>query len=97
MAHPLPADFHHAMRSFRLLAVVLSVVVVGACAGSGGPLPSPCTGHCETHEDGYQWAMQGTMTDPAPCESKAYSPDFVRGCKDAVNDYSGLRPASQGL
>lgn len=85
------------MKHVRLFIASLSFALIAACASTGGPPPPMCTGSCSTHEEGYQWAMRGALTDPKPCDDKTYGAEFVRGCKDAVNDYSELRPASQGL
>lgn len=76
--------------------LLASFAALSACAGT--PVADAglrCAGRCETHEDGYQWAQSGTLSDPRQCEG--YSLEFTRGCKDAVNDFSQMRPYSQGL
>ncbi len=87
---PVPTD-----RRSCLLG--LAAAVLTACASTGGTPPPPCRTDCVTHDDGYQWAMRGALTDLRPCDNAAYPPAFVLGCKDAVNDFSQLRPASKGL
>ncbi|NKF23674.1 hypothetical protein [Solimonas marina] len=86
------------MNHIRLFAIALTLSLLGACASAPQvPPPPPCSGSCMTHEEGYQWAMRGALESDKPCDNKHYGPDFVRGCKDAVNDFSQMRPASTGL
>ncbi|WP_028081852.1 hypothetical protein [Solimonas soli] len=80
------------------LAAAAFVALLAGCAGAPAvPPPPPCSGLCTTHEDGYQWALRGTLSDPKQCESPSYPDAFKRGCLDAVNDYSQMRPTSTGL
>lgn len=81
----------------RPLTITLLGLLLAACASQPIPPPAPCTELCASHEDGYQWAMQGSLSDPKQCENANYPPAFTRGCLDAVNDYSQMRPASSGL
>ena len=85
------------MNPLRPLLPALVVILLAACASDGTLHPAPCKGPCATHSEGYQWAMDAALVDPQPCNDKRYAPDFVRGCKDAVNDFSQLQPASKGL
>lgn len=93
-APPMPLTI--VLPMLRLAPALL--VLLAACATEGTPPPpSPCSGACRTHDEGYQWALHSSLTDPSICENPAYGHDFVLGCKDAVNDYSELRPASSGI
>lgn len=84
------------MRLRQSLLLASTVAVLTACATD--PVVDAgvrCHKQCVTHEDGYQWAQSGTLADPKQCEG--YSSEFTRGCKDAVNDFSQMRPYSKGL
>lgn len=85
------------LRALPTLSAMLLLALLAGCASDAMPPPSRCRGQCDSHDDGYQWAMQGALTVTAPCHNKAYSPAFVRGCEDAVNDFNQMHPASQGL
>ena len=83
---------HRLLRTIPLIPVLL----LGACAGNGAlPPPAPCSEHCTTHTDGYEWAQRGNFTDPGYCEG--YPDAFVRGCRNGVEDFKQLRPSSQGI
>lgn len=65
-----------------------------ACAAA--PLAvAPCSDHCTTHEDGYQWAQNGNMTDSSAC--KGYTEAFERGCSNGIEDLNQLHPKQQGF
>jgi hypothetical protein len=82
----------------RPFTVACALGLLAGCAGDPVvPPPPPCSGECSTHDDGYQWAMRGTLSDPKQCDDKRYTPAFVLGCRDAVNDFSQMRPSSTGL
>lgn len=86
------------MNFLRVFLPALMLAMLSACATTDGTLnPKPCHTACETHAEGYQWAMDAALMINAPCNNAAYGADFVRGCKDAVNDFSQLQPASKGL
>ncbi|NGY04697.1 hypothetical protein [Solimonas terrae] len=85
------------MNRLRVFLSAFTLILLSACATDGVVHPAPCKDSCTTHSEGYQWAMDAALVDPSPCDNKAYGPDFVRGCKDAVNDFSQLQPASKGL
>lgn len=86
------------MSMIRLLsAATLCLVVLAGCASTAETTAiAPCSGSCQTHEDGYAWAQSGNLTEAAWCTRGDYSAAFVRGCRDAVEDYAQLRPAQQG-
>ncbi|MFT4045434.1 MAG: hypothetical protein QM661_01950 [Solimonas sp.] len=85
-------------RSLRPLALTACMTLFAGCTSTPAvPPPPPCSGLCSTHEEGYQWAMRGTLSDPRQCDNSAYPDAFKRGCRDAVNDFSQMRPASTGL
>lgn len=74
----------------------LAVLLLAACAGNAEiPPPSPCSTHCATHTDGYEWAQRGNFTDPRYCEG--YPETFERGCRNGVEDMRQLRPSSEGI
>ncbi|HEY9546605.1 MAG TPA: hypothetical protein VIR56_11390 [Solimonas sp.] len=86
------------MNHLRLFLPALTFAMLSACATTDGTLnPKPCHGACATHAEGYQWAMDAALMTNAPCNKATYVADFIRGCKDAVNDFSQLQPASKGL
>ncbi len=65
-----------------------------ACANA--PLAAaPCSEHCATHEDGYQWAQNGNLADTAAC--KGYTEAFERGCRNGIEDLTQLHPKQQGF
>lgn len=82
------------MNRFLLLAPL--TMLLCACTGSDTmPPPAPCSTHCTTHTDGYEWAQRGSFTDPQYCEG--YPDAFVRGCRNGVEDLRQLRPSSEGI
>lgn len=84
------------MSPLRFVLIASGASLLVAC--SSAPVADAgvrCHGLCQSHEDGYLWAQQGTLTDPKQCEG--YSSEFTRGCRDAINDFSQMRPASTGL
>jgi len=85
------------MNRLRLFLPALTLATLAACASDGTLHPVPCKSRCATHSEGYQWAMDAALVNPRPCNDKRYTPDFTRGCKDAVNDFSQLQPASKGI
>jgi hypothetical protein len=83
---------HRFLRAVPLIPVLL----VGACAGNNAlPPPAPCTDHCTTHTDGYEWAQRGNFTDQGYCEG--YPDAFMLGCRNGLEDLKQLRPSSQGI
>lgn len=94
---PLAAIAKVSMNRLCVCLSVFALALLSACATDGVAHPAPCKGACTTHSEGYQWAMDAALVDPAPCNKQAYTADFIRGCKDAVNDFSQLQPASKGL
>ncbi|MGH8444310.1 MAG: hypothetical protein ACREVL_03535 [Solimonas sp.] len=83
--------------SASAFALVFSLALLAGCASDPIGPPPPCSGECSSHDDGYLWAQRGALDDPRQCEGQGYSPAFVRGCKDAINDFSQMKPASKGL
>ena len=75
-----------------LTAAALLLTTLTGCATA--PTTDRCNSSCSTHEDGYAWAQQGNIEDPAAC--KGYGAEFTRGCQDAVEDYKQLRPVQKG-
>jgi len=82
------------IRSVTLALTLGASLTLLACATTA-PTVAPCTGHCSTHEDGYQWAQNGNMTDTSAC--KGYTDAFEGGCRDGIEDLSQLHPKQQGL
>ncbi len=81
---------------FLRAALPATVLILGACAGGDTlPPPAPCSVHCTTHTDGYEWAQRGNFSDPSYCEG--YPDAFERGCRNGVEDFQQLRPSSQGI
>lgn len=79
----------------RLACLVITLGLI-ACAGNGVmPPPAPCSEHCSTHSDGYEWAQRGNFTDPRWCEG--YPDAFMAGCRNGLEDLKRLRPSSQGI
>ena len=78
------------------LCTSAAALLLSACAGSDTmPPPAPCSTHCTTHTDGYEWAQRGNFTDPQYCEG--YPQTFVLGCRNGVEDLRQLRPSSEGI
>lgn len=85
------------MRALHPFLPACGAILLAACAAApSADAGLRCHGACISHEDGYQWAQQGTLTDPRACEGYGSS-EFMRGCRDAVNDFSQMQPASKGL
>ena len=79
-----------------ILPLTLTTLLIGASArGDTVPPPAPCSTHCTTHTDGYEWAQRGNFTDPQYCEG--YPDAFVFGCRNGVEDLRQLRPSSEGI
>ena len=84
--------------AWRTLSLSCCAALLAACASDPPvPPPPPCSGACQTHDQGYQWAMRGTLDDARQCDNPRYGAEFVLGCRDAVNDFSQMRPSSTGL
>lgn len=81
----------------RPLACLLGAALLAACATDPDVIATlpPCSDHCSTHTDGYEWAQRGNLGDPRACDS--YPEEFARGCRNGVEDLQQLRPASRGI
>ncbi len=88
------APYTAAMIRPLLLCVALLPAACATTADRSLP-PSPCSEHCQTHTEGYEWAQRGNLSDAGACEG--YADAFVRGCRNGVEDLQQLRPASQGI
>lgn len=74
---------------------LLSVLALSLTACASQPAaPSPCSNYCQTQQDGYEWAQRAVLLDPRACEG--YAPEFVRGCKESVRDYSQSKSPREG-
>lgn len=81
---------------FCLIPLTAGALLLGACAsGDTMPPPAPCSVHCSSHTDGYEWAQRGSFTNPKYCED--YPEDFVQGCRNGLEDMQQLKPSSQGI
>lgn len=76
-------------------AAVAASAWLAGCA-STAVADNRCNGACSSHSDGYEWAQQMNLEDVRQCAGD-YPDDFARGCRDAVNDFAQMRPASKGL
>lgn len=76
------------------LLFISTVLMTCACAAPSQPV-SPCSGHCITHEEGYQWAQTSNLLNDKPCDS--YSGEFARGCRNGAEDLNQLRSSKEGL
>jgi hypothetical protein len=84
------------MNRFLPLIPSAFALLLGACAGGNAmPPPAPCSVHCSTHTDGYEWAQRGNFTDPRYCEG--YPDAFMLGCRNGLEDFKQLRPSSEGI
>jgi hypothetical protein len=84
------------MKGFTRIALLATALGLGACAGNSAmPPPAPCSVHCSTHTDGYEWAQRGNFTDPRYCEG--YPDAFMLGCRNGLEDLKQLRPSSEGI
>lgn len=79
----------------RRFAIGCWLASLSACAGQP-PVPvTPCTGYCQTYEEGYQWARNGNLADERACDG--YAEAFRQGCEQGVADLYRLRPSREGL
>lgn len=79
----------------RLTTAAVLVMLLTACASTAPTATaSRCTGACQSHDDGYNWAQSGSLSDVRQCDG--YPDEFTRGCRNAIKDYQQLRPAAQG-
>ena len=82
------------MKKILIPALVLATAQLGACASTPDHREiARCSGACTTHEEGYQWAQGANLLDAAACRD--YSPAFIDGCKDGVEDLFQLRRSTR--
>lgn len=77
------------------LPLSLALALLAGCATAPQQVAA-CQGACRSHEDGYQWAQRANMTDASSCVGN-YSPEFLDGCRDGVDDLYQLRRSNRSL
>ena len=77
----------------RLSLAALAALLLAGCAAAPEKI-SPCSRYCASQAEGYEWAQRANLLDARACEG--YAADFVRGCKDAVRDYSQSKSPREG-
>lgn len=81
------------MTLLRSMPTAVFGLLAAGCAAA--PVTAkPCSEYCQTQQDGYEWAQRAVLLDPRACEG--YAPEFVRGCKESVRDYSQSKSPREG-